>query len=519
MFIGVGLWILGMALVAWSSWSWIHSSSMPLVRGDENENALLAQDVPHPLIASEVDHVALEAVKLISPTENDKTIYWTFKVPKLLSELLMPEQYAQMCASAHMAAMEARAIAEGKPVGQARMSHKPYYWVDDLFKDPADDDGEEGEAIAHGVGSVKGERELPVCNSTLTYLLDETDARIGTSLMGIWTAYALAQREGRAFFIDDSRWVYGSWSTYFQPPPKPNCRPPPKYQVIPCPRTARHLLITRATHDANFGHEFNEYFEDPRAMDTLRQRKIFALLREGYEALFYPSAHLSELTGKRLNEIRKMYSPQEGQGIAMIHIRHGDLHPLTFKYRHSYLPLDAYISSARTMVNGSNLLILSDATLSTAIPAVQSAHPPPAFHPELYTLVPDPDDDDEEDVPAHNPRPSDEVLLPGFYAEIVRDMDLTVRKEWAKSYVLDLSIARELLDPDFDYTFPYAGAESDGEGEEYVETPSPNEKNVVVCGLRAAGCRMLGVIVGWEGMIGGRWKNVDGLWGWRGLEW
>src|SRR5690606_21601301 len=101
-----------------------------------------------------------------------------FKVPKLLSELLMPEQYAQMCASAHMAAMEVRAIAEGKPVGQARMAHKPYYWVDDLFKDPADDDGKDGEVIAYGMGNLKDQRELPVCNSTLTYLLDETDARI-----------------------------------------------------------------------------------------------------------------------------------------------------------------------------------------------------------------------------------------------------------------------------------------------------------------------------------------------------
>lgn len=37
----------------------------------------------------------------------------------------------------------------------------------------------------------------------------------------------------------------------------------------------------------------------------------------------------------------------------------------------------------------------------------------------------------------------------------------------------------------------------------------------VVCGVSSVGCRLLGVMVGWEGIVHGRWRNVDGPFGWQ----
>jgi hypothetical protein len=41
--------------------------------------------------------------------------------------------------------------------------------------------------------------------------------------------------------------------------------------------------------------------------------------------------------------------------------------------------------------------------------------------------------------------------------------------------------------------------------------------DAVVCAVSSAGCRVLGVMLGWDKVVGGGWRNVDGRYGWRGL--
>lgn len=42
----------------------------------------------------------------------------------------------------------------------------------------------------------------------------------------------------------------------------------------------------------------------------------------------------------------------------------------------------------------------------------------------------------------------------------------------------------------------------------------------IVCTVSSMGCKMLGVMMGWEKMVElDGWKNVDGDWEWRGVEW
>lgn len=59
---------------------------------------------------------------------------------------------------------------------------------------------EEGWKVQHA--GFKGK----ICERSLTYVLETTDAGIGKTLMGLWLAYGLAKREDRAFFIDDAYW-------------------------------------------------------------------------------------------------------------------------------------------------------------------------------------------------------------------------------------------------------------------------------------------------------------------------
>jgi hypothetical protein len=42
----------------------------------------------------------------------------------------------------------------------------------------------------------------------------------------------------------------------------------------------------------------------------------------------------------------------------------------------------------------------------------------------------------------------------------------------------------------------------------------------VVCGVGSMGCRILGVMLGWEEVVGeqGKWVNIDGGYGWMGLD-
>ena len=104
-------------------------------------------------------------------------------------------------------------------VHREHAAHYDYYHVDQNFMDVA-------EAEAHGLlpgikaknsvlrekdGSLVGENkdsliDSEICDKTLTFVLETSDAGLGKGLMMLWTAFGLAQKEGRHFFVDDSRW-------------------------------------------------------------------------------------------------------------------------------------------------------------------------------------------------------------------------------------------------------------------------------------------------------------------------
>lgn len=139
---------------------------------------------------------------------------WTVSIPPDHEFPLEPIQYAEICQQNMEVANHVADLHSHIHIQHA--AHYDYYHVDPNFMDVA-------EAEAHGLlpgakaktdmkeDGVIGENQdglidMELCPKTMTFVLETSDAGLGKTMMMLWTAYGLAQKEGRQFFIDDSRW-------------------------------------------------------------------------------------------------------------------------------------------------------------------------------------------------------------------------------------------------------------------------------------------------------------------------
>jgi hypothetical protein len=400
--------------------------------------------------------------------------------------------------------------------------------------------------VANGDGSFArgGLSEKMVCKKSLTFVLESDDAGLGKTLMMLWIAYGLAEKEGRAFFVDDTRWAYGKFTAIFHPPPLPECSAPPSHEILPCPRQARHLVASAATMDVLFG-SLTESADPPsESHDRALRKTQFNLARRGYEALFrlnedddvYVDARARELAAKKI--VPKSKGQRNGLAVG-VHIRRGDRHPLEFQYRHSYMPLNLYTDTAHELVEaqfnhtggglfGSGVGESTDAAAAAtareqSIVVVASDDPMVYESAELagasraqerIKLA------SKQNIQRANPDKSvmrkfvDETFgwEGGFYAAMFWNLGLSsssssttsaigssaaspsaetlrLRSLVGRAYMMDLTVLAEASD-------------------------------VVVCAVSAVGCRLLAVMMGWESaMEQGNWVNIDGGYGWLGLEW
>lgn len=142
---------------------------------------------------------------------------WTVSIPPSYDFPLLPKDYADICKQSMEVATHVGDLHSHRHVQHA--AHYGYYHVDANFMDVA-------EAIEHGMlpgvakggwasvgkeGTMVGEVadqlvENEVCETSLTFVMETGDAGLGRTLLALWMAYGLAKKEGRAFFVDDSRW-------------------------------------------------------------------------------------------------------------------------------------------------------------------------------------------------------------------------------------------------------------------------------------------------------------------------
>lgn len=361
-----------------------------------------------------------------------------------------------------------------------------------------------------------------VCGKSLTFVMESGDAGFGNTLLALWLSYGLAKKEGRAFFINDSKWAYGKYTSYFPAPPMPNCAPPPPSQVLPCQHSAHHLVVSAATFPWTFGPSFQQQFEDTRKHGVNKQKQIYDMLRAGYEDLYQIIGEDASFAQRRIDELHKESEASDNPIIGM-HIRRGDRHPFEYQFSHDYLPLERYTLAAQDLLH--------------ALINVSSSHPATSS-PRLLLASDDPDIHVSTDLLATLPpqisvvRAQDRILLAskrtltpsrplrepgsaytkhvdensgwegGFYAALfsslgkprgappstdVPEQTMRLRELVGRAYLLDLHVL--------------------------------GSADAVVCGSSSAACRVLGVMMGWEKVVRGDWRNVDDgrEWSWNGM--
>ena len=144
---------------------------------------------------------------------------WTVSIPPSYNFPLEPKEYADICqqnmeVSRHVMELH-------KHISIEHAGHHDYYHVDRNFMDVAEAESHGLLPGAKGKTSMKGGQDgsligevktdlitAAVCERTMTFVLETSDAGLGKTLLQLWTAYGLAKKEGREFFIDDSRWYF-----------------------------------------------------------------------------------------------------------------------------------------------------------------------------------------------------------------------------------------------------------------------------------------------------------------------
>ncbi|KAF2178535.1 hypothetical protein K469DRAFT_328946 [Zopfia rhizophila CBS 207.26] len=462
---------------------------------------------------------------------------WTVSIPASYDFPLRPAQYKEICSQSMELSKQLRQEAQASNGFAKRMLN--YYQKDQYYLDvqeaeeqgllpPSKSSGGRKGLVDDGSTGPSG---MKACDRSLTYVLESSEAGFGNTLLRMWMSYGLAMKENRSFFLDDTRWPYGKYSTYFAPPPSAGCLPPPQSQMVPCPHNARHIVVSAATTQQTFGHSFTEEYEDPTKMEVQRQRNIFALLRTGYEALFNLRTDDAKYVTDR---IKSLYGPiTEAGGISIgIHVRRGDKHPYEFQYSKDYIPLDRYVDTARDIYIDR---FEDEGPNAEKKNKHRSVEPKVAPRHTTSKLILASDDPDVYETPemGHTLRAQDRIILAtkatleaaqghknpwideisgwegGFYRDVFWSLGRPVGNANDMSNLNDDDVPedamrlRELV------------------GRAYLlDLAVLGKADTIVCTVSSMGCRILAVMLGWDSAIESKnWKNVDGDFDWRGITW
>ncbi|KAK4129480.1 hypothetical protein N657DRAFT_562856 [Parathielavia appendiculata] len=466
-------------------------------------------------------------------TDNRGRAKWTVSIPPGSEFPLTMSQYADMCLKCPQVAERARHLrSQGLGLHQVSLG---------LGLDSTDDfvDVQEAEQAGYLPGNrEKGwnsagelEAQKPVCKKSLTFVLESDDAGLGRTLMMLWIAYGLAEEEGRSFFIDDTRWAYGKFTDIFQPPPLPTCTAPPSHEILPCPRHARHLVASAATMDEVFGSLIKGADSTSEAHNRALRKAQFGLARRGYESLSRLTKEDANYVETRVRELmaRRILPKSKGHGTGLavgVHVRRGDRHPLEHQYRHSYLPLNLYSDTARELIETK---FNHSAPFTGGSKAVKEQ--------SMVILASD------------DPTVYESAELAG--ASRAQERIKLASKQTIQKVNPDKSVMRKFVDETFGWeggffaamfwnlgastghaTNPTTGGSTAPSpdtlrlrslvGRAYMMdlTVLADASDVIVCTVSATGCRLLAVMMGWESAMGeGNWVNIDGEYGWMGLEW
>lgn len=465
---------------------------------------------------------------------------WTVSIPHNRDFPLSVEEYAGMGSKCREVSAHTRELRGKAPLSDQDKLN--YDAVDEYFVDvyeaelygllPPVTHGNTAHKTGHFVGlDWEAMAGLPVCPSSVTYVLESADAGLGTAVMGMWMLYGLAKHDGRAFFIDDSRWAYGQYTDIFQAPPLPNCRPPPRHRMLPCPAQAKHLVVTGATLKDVFPALMAKYHRAAGTDNNLRD--LMGLARTGYQALFKLNNDDHQYALNRVQDLKKKAAVAVADDNAAasphapiigFHVRRGDSHPLEYQYRNNYVPSDVFLGKAQELVDTHY-----NSSASQAAPA-----------PAPITIIAS----DDPDV-YKQPEFADALLA--------QDRIRLASKEAAKRQDVNPHVLHHFKDETLGWEGGFFAAmfwnlgfdrkhngHANGASSARVEPPSEQTLQLrsymgraymldlavlagasdrIVCTVSSMGCKMLGVMMGWEaGIEAGGWVNVDGDYPWAWMN-
>ncbi|KAF1355333.1 hypothetical protein BDV97DRAFT_366489 [Delphinella strobiligena] len=464
--------------------------------------------------------------------DNQAKTRWTISIPQSQSFPLRPHQYKSMCQASERVSKSVEFMGgRSRIMGKHHHNTKPYYSVDTAFMDV-----DEAESMAFlpnvydqrsisvvGRGQENITNAANICDKSLTFVLESDNAGFGSSLLSLWMAYGLAKKEGRHFFIDDSNWPYGSYASYFPEPPKSSCSPPPAHHIVPCPHSARHLVASAATMPWIFGSTFKDEFTRPRRSGVNKNREIFDLIRIGYEDLFSLIGEDASFLEEQV-AVLKATSSNTGAPIIGMHIRRGDRHPYELEFSNDYLPYDHYTAAAADMLarlapnftaSDENLVTLllssDDPDVYTSLDLANTLPPNVVISRAQERIVLASKSTLPAAVPVRNGAYTKHVdensgWEGGFYSSLffglggghvsttdptdeekeIMQQAMSLRTLVGRGYLLDLAVL--------------------------------SKADAVVCASSSAACRVLAVMMGWDKVVKGEWKNVDAAryWSWDG---
>lgn len=507
--------------------TWIFGRNVSSLSILEEEYKLVAQDdlpdFPTPIVID----------------DNHGRSKWTVSIPKKYRFPLSMETYTEMMGSCREAAIR-QTSGSGPAASQSVLKkHSSNRFVDvvEAEKTHLLPSSDKSPLKKWRSGSFVGLSEdvdnLPVCHSSMIYVLESTDAGIGQALMSMWTAYGLAKELGKDFFIDDSRWAYGTYTEIFDTPPVPKCQPPPRHHILPCPAEARHLVVSNTNAKEILSELVAKLDSYPEISETQR---LFTLARVGYTAMFKLNQADQSYADQRIREIHNKAKAGETSStdapVIGLHIRHGDRHPLEFQYKDTYIPAEVYLSRVQTLVDehynetaGANYKGARD-----AITMLASDDPHAYQEDELSSLLPAQDriqlasKDNIEDA-NYDPHVLHRFVEDtfgwegGFFASIFwhlgsESKDNSANAPAASPYVSEIRAVSRMRPSE--QTLRLRSLLGRAYMMDLAVLSGASDK--VVCAVSAMGCRILGVMMGWEGIEAGAWINVDGDYTWRGLD-
>ncbi|KAF3005905.1 hypothetical protein E8E13_009564 [Curvularia kusanoi] len=477
---------------------------------------------------------------VVAMADNTGKMRWTVSIPSNFDFPLRPAQYRDICHQAMEVSRDMRQ--EGRPSSSFAKRMLNYYQKDQYYIDVQEAEEQALLPPSKATGRPKGFVEddmiadgfsttgLKTCARSLTYVMETEDAGFGTTLMRLWMSYGLAKAENRTFFIDDSRWPYGKYLSYFINPPTAGCLPPPKSHMVPCPHNARHIVVTGATVQSTFGHAFTEEWEDPTKMRVQRQHKIFALLRTGYEALFKLRTDDAKYVLNRALELYGDVKTHGGISIGM-HVRHGDKHPMEFQYQEDYIPLSRYTDAARELY----IDLIENAGKGHKKRSADAGHALFARHTtsKMVLASDDPLVYESSEVGPNSIRAQDRIMLATKAAleaaQGKKNPWIDEITGWEGGFYRDVFFslgqpvgnAKDMQKLDNDNVPEGAMKLRELVGRAYLlDLAVLGKADTMVCTVSSTACRLLAVMMGWDKAIKqGRWRNIDGDFDWKGIVW